>query len=271
MQQEGNRENALNIPKIGELVIVQVSKVMQFGAYCRLPEYSNTEVFLPIKEVSSGWIKNIREFIHEGQSIVCKVVLYDKERHSIDVSLKKVTPKETKDKIGKYNLEKRLTALVQQSIKASGVKGAEEEMERIRVENRGYSELFQHAISEDAWFENLKIPDKLKEEIKKIIKANMKEKKKVVSYIVTMVVYNTESGASKLRTILDEGHKSGVEISYISAPKYRFSAEGKDYIEAENKIKKAMSIAEAKLSKEGIFKFEKEKLKREKDDILAQI
>jgi translation initiation factor 2 subunit 1 len=271
MQQEGNRENAPNIPKIGELVIVQVSKVMQFGAYCRLPEYSNIEVFLPIKEVSSGWIKNIREFIHEGQNIVCKVVLYDKDRRSIDVSLKKVTPKETKDKIGKYNLEKRLTALVQQSIKASGVKGTEEKMERIRVENRGYSELFQHAISEDEWFENLNIPEKLKEEIKKIIKANMKEKKKEVSYIVTMTSYNTESGASELRSILEDGRKTGVEIFYISAPKYRFSAEGKDYSEAENKIKKALNIAESRLSKQGVFKFEKEKLKREKDDILAQI
>lgn len=270
MQQEGDKRAALNAPKIGELVIAQVSKVMQFGAYCRLPEYSNIEVFLPIKEVSSGWIKNIREFIHEGQSLVCKVILHDKEKRTIDVSLKKVTPKETKEKIGKYNLEKRLAALIQQAIKTSGIKGAEEMMERIRAEHRGYSEIFQHAISEDEWFESLEIPKKLKEEIKKIIKANIKEKKKNVSYLVTMMTYNTESGASELRSILEDASKAGAEISYISAPKYRFSAEGKDYSEAESKIKKAMEIAESRLGR-GVFKFEKEKQRREKDDILAQI
>ena len=58
------------MPKVGELVIATVSKISKFGAYCRLPEYNDLEVFLPIREISSGWIKNIREHIHEGQKLV---------------------------------------------------------------------------------------------------------------------------------------------------------------------------------------------------------
>ncbi|MGH2510319.1 MAG: S1 RNA-binding domain-containing protein, partial [Ktedonobacteraceae bacterium] len=58
-------------PRVGSLVIANVSKITKFGAYCKLPEYNDLEVFLPLREISSGWIKNIREFIHEGQKLVC--------------------------------------------------------------------------------------------------------------------------------------------------------------------------------------------------------
>ena len=257
-------------PKIGSLVIAQVSKVTQFGAYCRLPEYNNMEVFMPIREVSSGWIKNIREFVHEGQNLVCKVVMYDKDRNTIDVSLKKVTPKETKVKIGAYNLEKRLAALLQQSARQAGMSGKEEQIQQLHAEFGTYANLFQHAADNTAQFESLKIPKKLKEEIQRAIEANRKEKRHEVSYIATISTYNTNSGATELRDILNSAINDGVSVSYISAPRYRFAADGKDYAEAEAKIKRAEIDISAKLKK-GVFSLEKEKVRKEKEDILAQI
>lgn len=259
-----------NTPVIGELVIAQVAKVAQFGAYCRLPEYGGREAYLPIREVSSGWIKNIREFIHEGQTLVCKVTLYDKERNSVDISLKKVTPKESKDKIGVYNLEKRLSGLLQQAAKQAGIPQNDEILEKLHSQFGTYANLFQQAASDPEETEQLKIPKKLKEEIHKVIEANRRERKYEVSYSVTLQTYNTESGASELRDILAQATGNGVDVSYISAPKYRFSSEGKDYAEAESKIKKAEAAITAKLKK-GVFKLEKEKLKKDKEDILAQI
>ncbi|MGD0511465.1 MAG: S1 RNA-binding domain-containing protein, partial [Candidatus Micrarchaeaceae archaeon] len=108
-----------NTPRVGELVIANVAKISKFGAYCRLPEYNDLEVFLPIKEVSSGWIKNIREHIHEGQKLVCSVTFFDKEKGTIDISLKRVSPGNSKEKIRSYNLEKRLAALFLQALKIS--------------------------------------------------------------------------------------------------------------------------------------------------------
>ncbi len=256
-------------PKIGALVIAQVSKITQFGAYCRLPEYNNTEVFLPIREVSSGWIKNIREFIHEGQSLVCKVVMYDRNRNTIDVSLKKVTPKETKVKIGAYNLEKRLSALLQRAAKQAGVDN-KETIPGMLAEFGTYASIFQHAAENTEQFRNLKIPKGFKEEIQTAIEANRKEKKHTVSYIATISTYNTESGATELRKLLGGAVDDGVMVSYISAPKYRFVSDGKDYAEAEAKIKRAEADISAKMKK-GVFKLEKEKLRKEKEDILAQI
>jgi translation initiation factor 2 subunit 1 len=70
---------------------------MPHGAYCELVEYK-ADAYLPIGEVASGWIKNIREFIKEGQKDVAKVVFVDQNKRALDISLKKVTAKEKKDK-----------------------------------------------------------------------------------------------------------------------------------------------------------------------------
>ena len=65
------------LPDVSEFVIIKITKIMPHGAYCRLIEY-NSDAYLPISEVSSGWIKNIHEFIKEGQQDVAKVIFVDR-------------------------------------------------------------------------------------------------------------------------------------------------------------------------------------------------
>lgn len=260
-----------NTPQIGQLVIAQVSKIMPFGAYCKLPEYNNVEVFLPIKEVSSGWIKNIHEFIHEGQKLVCKVIFYDKERQTVDVSLKKVTPKERKEKIGEFNLEKRLEALFLQAIKTTGLDADKQEYaQKITEGFKGYTNFMRNATEGTEEFEKSKLPKKLKDAIVKLLESSRKKKKFVVSYVMTLTTYDTVGGATELRRILKLIAEKGVRIGYISAPKYHLTAEGKDYSDAEEKISSATAIVNSNLKK-GLFEIEKEKLKKEKEDIMASL
>jgi translation initiation factor 2 subunit 1 len=260
-----------NVPQIGELVIATISKIMPYGAYCRLPEYENLEVFLPIKEISSGWIKNIHEFVHDGQKVVCKVTFYDKERQTIDVSLKKVTPKDTKSKLSAYNLEKRLNSMFIQAIKSSGLDPQKDELTKKALEEfQTFTNLVRTASEDEATFQNSKLPKKLKDGIVRLLKVSQKKKRYIVSYIMKLSTTNTMSGASELRDVLGEIKNQGIDVKYISAPKYRLVAEGKDYSEAEGKIKSVADIAASKLKK-GTFEVEKEKLRKEKEDIMASL
>lgn len=258
-------------PRVGELVIANITKVMKFGAYCKLPEYNDLEVFLPIREVSSGWIKNIREFIHEGQKVVCEVAFFDKEKNTIDVSIKRVSPKNAKEKIRAYNLEKRLGALFAQALKEAGEQGSKAQLTELAVKEFGsYTKLVEGAKADSAQFKDSKLPKKLKSSLLSVLEANTKEKKYVVSYIATLSTYNTKSGASELRNVLSEIKGSGIGIHYISAPKYRFVSEGADYADAEKKIAQASTMIKEKL-KNGMFMIEKEKLKKSKEDIMEGI
>lgn len=258
-----------NIPKVGELVIANVTKISKFGAYCRLPEYNDLEVFLPIREVSSGWIKNIREHIHEGQKLVCSVTFYDKDKGTIDISLKRVSPGNSKEKIRSYNLERRLMALFQQAIKMTKEQPNKDALVNTATTEFGtYTNLVQNATNNTKEFGQSKLPQKLKDAIIKVLETNKKQKKYLVAYVATIYTYNTLSGASELKDLMKSIKDLGVDIKYIGAPKYRLLSEGEDYNEAEEKIKKAEQLVKEKLKK-GVFEIEKEKLKKENEDILS--
>ena len=259
------------IPRVGELVIASVSKISKFGAYCRLIEYNDLEVFLPIREVSSGWIKNIREHIHEGQKLVCTVIFYDKEKNTIDISLKRVSPSNSKNKIRAYNLEKRLGALFLQAVKMSKYQQDKDALVSTALSEFGtYTNLIDNATSDTKEFSQSKLPKKLKDSILKVLEANRKQKRYIVSYMAKVYTQDTLSGAESLRTAMRAVKDLGVEAKYIGAPKYRFVAEGNDYSAAEEKIKKAEAAVKSKIKK-GSITLEKEKLRKEKEDIISTI
>ncbi|MGI0100677.1 MAG: S1 RNA-binding domain-containing protein [Candidatus Micrarchaeaceae archaeon] len=258
-----------SVPNVGELVIANVAKISKFGAYCRLPEYSDLEVFLPIREVSSGWIKNIREHIHEGQKLVCTVTFYDKEKGTIDISLKRVSPSNSKGKIRSYNLEKRLSALFLQTIKMSKEQQNKEALINTATSEFGtYTNLVHNATENTKEFAQSTLPKKIKESIISVIKSNKKQKRYIVAYNATIYTYNTLSGTTELRGIMAKIKSLGVDVKYIGAPKYRLLAEGEDYAQAEEKIKNVEEIVRERLKK-GVFELEKEKLKKENEDILS--
>jgi len=258
-----------NIPKVGELVIANVSKISKFGAYCRLPEYNDLEVFLPIREVSSGWIKNIREYIHEGQKLVCSVTFYDKDKGTIDISLKRVSPGNSKEKIRVYNLERRLMALFQQALKASKEQANKDALVTMGLAEFGtYTNLVQNATDNTKEFAASKLPKKLKDAILKVLESNKKQKRYLVAYVATIYTYNTLSGATELKSLMASIKALGVDIKYVGAPKYRLLSEGVDYAMAEEKIKKVEDLVKDTLKK-GVFEIEKEKLRKENEDILS--
>ena len=261
----------MRVPRKGELVLVTVAKISNFGAYCKLIEFNNMEAFLPIREVSSGWIKNIREFIHEGQKLVCFVNNLDPVRGTIDVSLKKVSAKDSKEKIRAYNLEKRLSALFMQAVKNAGeIKNKDPITSLVTTEFQSYTSMVQEATTETEKFKDSKIPKKVKESLLKVLEQNRKERKYIVSYIANISTNDMMTGSTRLTEAVNDIRSKGVKVLYLSAPKYKLIAEGKDYADAEGKIKAAEEAARKRI-KDGTFVVEKEKLRKEKEDIMESI
>jgi translation initiation factor 2 subunit 1 len=258
--------NMERLPQLREIVLGQITKVMQFGAYCRLSEY-NLEVFIPLREVSFGWIKNIREHLHVGQNVVCKIIYFDRERGTIDASIKQVTPKEEKDKISTFKLEKRLSALFMQTAKHSKVEKPEDVSKSVLEKFGTFTEFTKNAISGSQEFEKFEMQKKLKDALLAALE-NMKSNRTFkVSYIMTLLNTDTMAGATETRHMLSEMEKAGIKIIYLSAPKYKVTSEGKSYPEAEGKV--VMATAQVQKNKHKfIFSIEKEKLKKEREGIL---
>lgn len=261
------------MPFVGELVIARIEKVAQFSAHCRLIEYGDHDAFIPIREVSSGWIKNIHEYVHTGQIVVCKITFIDKDKGTIDASIKKVNPKDARDKLNTYNLEKRLFALFQQAMKDAKV-SPKEQREAYNDYVLGsfgtFTKFIKEAADKTEASEQAKLPKKLKESLAKLIESSKKEGEHKVSYMLTLSVYNTQNGISQIRQLLSDIEASHVGVDYIGAPRYRLSSEGPDYITAEQHVQAAAKLLKERL-KEGRFSLEKEKLRKKQIDIINRL
>ncbi|MGQ9640888.1 MAG: translation initiation factor IF-2 subunit alpha [Candidatus Bathycorpusculaceae bacterium] len=107
-------------PEVGDLVIATVETVMDYGAYVKLDEF-NKRGLLHISEISSSWIRNIRDFVREGQKVVLKVMRVDVEKGHVDLSLRRVTKREKIEKIMSWKKERKAEALLRSVAEKTGL------------------------------------------------------------------------------------------------------------------------------------------------------
>ncbi len=95
------------IPEVGEIVIATVNRITDYGAYVSLDEYGGIEGFLHISEVSSSWVRNIKDYVRPREKLVLKVLRVDEARGQIDLSLRRVSGKEKQEKLVWWKREKK--------------------------------------------------------------------------------------------------------------------------------------------------------------------
>src|SRR5512136_1812336 len=98
-------------PEIGDLVIATIETVTDYGAYAKLDEY-NKRGLLHVSEISSSWIRNIHDFVREGQKMVLKVLRVDPEKGHVDLSLRRVNKRERIEKVMSFKKERKADALL---------------------------------------------------------------------------------------------------------------------------------------------------------------
>jgi len=98
-------------PEIGDLIIATIEAVTDYGAYAKLDEF-NKRGLLHVSEISSSWIRNIRDFVRENQKMILKVLRVDPEKGHVDLSLRRVTKRERIEKIKSWKKERKSDALL---------------------------------------------------------------------------------------------------------------------------------------------------------------
>ena len=100
-------------PKVGEFIVGKVVDIYQQYVYVDLIDYDGLDSekaargMIHVSEISSRWIKNMRNFVRVGQRIVLRVLRVDPFKGHIDLSLRKVNSaqKENRMKEWKYALK----------------------------------------------------------------------------------------------------------------------------------------------------------------------
>jgi translation initiation factor 2 subunit 1 len=228
------------LPEWGEFVIAKVDRVTPFAAYVTLKEYPDVaEGMIHVSEVSGKWVRDIRDFVKVGRMVVLKVVKIDFQKRFVNLSLKRVSKYDEKQKINDYRQEERGEKLLERAAKELGktTQQAYEEAGYLLQEkfDNIYSGFEESRIGKEI-LTKAGVPENWAAVIAKISGKIFLEKTFTIKADLEIKSY-AEDGIEKIKAILENfSKKSGASVKYISAPKYRIEIGGKDPKAMEKKI-----------------------------------
>ena len=261
-------------PKEGDFVMGRVVEIQHQYVYVDLIDYEGlpseqcARGLIHISEVSSRWIKNMRNYVRINQLIVVRVLKVTPEKGHVDCSLRRVNSAQ-KDSVKKERkFAMRYENLLEFLSEETGM-SLEELYEKI-----GFPILDKYRSYQEALDDLKENGEKILDEFKDISDEIKKKYLKIIDENVEISTVNIigkiklsfidENGIEHIKdTLLDalkivENPKDTrkIDISYIATPFYRLEIVSKDYIDAEGILSDVIEVIETKAHQyEGQFEF----------------
>ena len=247
---------ARGFPENGELVVCTVTSVKNFGAFVTLDEYDNKEGFVHVRDVASGWVKYIRDFVREGQKIVCKVLGVDSSKGHIDLSLKSVNDHQKREKIQQWKNEKKADKLLEIVADRLGISLND-------AYDRFGNELYEEYESLYGAFESVAAsPEEFRSDyegdwVETFIDVAVENvTPPYVQIVATFELTSTaHNGIELIKDALSKGleaaEDANVEITCFGSPRYRIVIIADEYKEAEDVLKTVSNTVIKSLTKAG--------------------
>ncbi len=235
-----------DLPVESDLVICTVTKVFSHGAFARLDEYKEKDGFIHVSEVASTWIKNIRDFVKEGQKTVAKVLSVDRTKGHIDLSIRRVSDAQRKNKLQQWKRAQKAEKLLEIASKdiKKTLKQAYSEAGFALDEKYGeiYTALEEMTLPDAKVFKDTGIPQEWEKPLIKVAKEN------VILPTVSITGYldlksTQPEGIEVIKEALifardaEYGEDVGVDIKYIKSPRLSINVTASEYKEAEEALK----------------------------------
>lgn len=255
---------ASEYPEVGDLVICSVKNVKNFGAFISLDEFGGKEGFIHIAEVARGWIKYIRDYVREGQKIVCRVLNVDPSKGHVDLSLKQVNEHQRRETIQDWKNEQKAEKLLEILVLGEGkkVKKTKEneltdkerqELEENKEKMEDFYKEYGHELLEEfsslyGAFEEASVDEdilkkkgfkgKWVDKFIQLAKENISLPEVSIDAYMEMMC-PLPDGVDHIREALSRAQTSdhvNVTVQYIGAPRYRLVVTASDYKTAEEEI-----------------------------------
>jgi translation initiation factor 2 subunit 1 len=253
-------------PESGDLVIATIESVTDYGAYAKLDEFDKRGL-LHVSEISSSWIRNIRDFVREGQKVVLKVLRVDFEKGHIDLSLRRVTKRERIEKIMIWKKERKADALLREVAGKVGLTVDElyKQAGEVIDEKLGLYEGFEKAVKEGPEaLTKIGVPSNIAKTFAGVAEERIHVK--IVKVKGTLEIRCMKPNGVKIIKDAFQAAKPekirGAEVRFyvIAAPKYSIEAFAEDYKRAEEVFQKAAQSVVSSITKadgQGTFRRDK--------------
>lgn len=219
----------------GDVVLCNVDRILGTTVFVNIENYGEGKIIM--SEIAPGRIRNLRDYVVPKKTIVCKILRVSGDK--IDLSLRRVTPKERKEVLEKHKVEKGYRSIIKSVVKEK----TPEIIRKIKDEDTIYNfieEARQNPKELDKFF--------TKEEAKKIQDILNAQKPKISTLKKIISLHTTHpEGLSKIKETLEK--IKNAEIKYISAGRYSIKVESDDMKKAGNQIKEIIKELEKEAKK----------------------
>lgn len=254
------------LPEVGEIVIGTVKRVDKFGAYISLDEYENADAFIHVSEISLRWVRNIRDYLREGQKAVFKVLRSDPTTMQVDLSLRRVSKREKVEKLLWWKKKQKVKRVLKLLAEKTGLSKAELEkslLEPVKGDEFELYDIFERLSKDEAIPDFLKnLPENVLKNLKEIIRQEIRRKSVVKKGTLTLychsgngvvVIRDAVKGAMSLA-----GKDQSVAVTVVGPPRYLLRVEAEDGETAEKLLNQAAGkCIEYVVSKGGKGEFKK--------------
>lgn len=241
-------------PDEGDFVVITLTDVDKNSAYAELDEYKEVNGLLHISEVSRSWIQDVRKELEEGEKTVAQVVDVDDE--SINLSIKRVNENQKRNAMERWNKEKKAEAFIEDLAEKLGREKDDVYEEigfRMQEEFGSSFHGFEVSVAREERLKEM-FDEDVVEAIQDVASENIDLKQEKFEGEIDLE-YSQGDGVGLIKQTF-EGLEEGVEVKYISAPKYSIKAWGRTQELAKKRMDDAVDQIREKADElDGEFEF----------------
>ncbi len=252
-------------PEVGEFVMAKVNQVNPTYVYVDLEDYEgntpggHARGMLHIGEIASHWVRNIHDFIKEGARVVLKVLRTDEIKGHVDLSLRRVSPQQKKEKSKLWKRAVKAENILQLIADHFGKKIDElYQMWGFDLQTEYGDMMVPLEEVKEEGIEHLKkwpnLPADWHQFIFETIDQNVEIPFVAISAQAT-VASLSPTGVEEVKEALLAGlnvkHDKGTKVTIhtIAAPRYKLDIIAKDYLAAEGLYQKIQKAIETTMKK----------------------
>lgn len=203
-----------------------------------------------VSEVSGKWVRDIRKFVKMNKNYIAKVLRVDEEKGHITLSLKRVAKVDKTRKIQEFRYEQKAEKILNKIARKKKItleKAYESIGYELQEKFKDMFEAFELASKSPEPLINRGIKKEWAEIIHEVAKESITKKKVRIKAELNLKFY-TDDGVEKIKEFLNNLiNKYGLNIKYISAPRYSVEVESDNPKLAQKELIKQLTDAVSKV------------------------
>ncbi|CRH03138.1 eukaryotic translation initiation factor 2 alpha subunit, putative [Plasmodium relictum] len=251
-------------PEVDDLIMVKVNRIEDMGAYVSILEYNDMEGMILMSELSKRRFRSVNKLIRVGRHEVVLVLRVDSQKGYIDLSKRRVSPKDIIKCEEKFSKSKKVHQTVRHVAQKHGITVEELNRRAIWPLYKKYGHaldaLKEATMNPEAVFKGLDIDEEIKKSLLADIQLRLTPQALKLRGRIDVWCFSYE-GIDAVKEALKKGkeisnEEVSINIKLIAPPQYVIVTSCHDKELGMSKIQEAMKVISDKIKeyKGGDFK-----------------